>query len=335
MKKLKCVFYGIPKDMQPYVRKKLRGFSVSMKDEPLSDENIDAKTEVLGVFVDSPVSSKTISHLPKLKLIVTMSTGYDHVALTVAKRKNIPVCNVPSYGENTVAEHALSLILALSRKLFQSVKRVKEGVYDYHGLRGFDIKGKTIGIIGAGHIGMHLVGMLQGFDATVIAYDPHPNKKFEKKYRFEYATLDRLIKTSDIISLHVPLLPATKYIINSKVLKKMKKGSYIVNTARGGLIDAEALVKALDDGTIAGAGLDVLEDEGLVEHHEQLFGAQNGERRMRINLMNNFLIDHPNTIITPHNAFNSTEAVMRIMDTTVENIKQYADDKPQNDVTKK
>lgn len=335
MKKLKCVFYGIPKDMQPYVRKKLRGFSVSMKDEPLNEDNLDKKTEVLGVFVDSPITSNTISHLPKLKLIVTMSTGYDHVALTIAKRKKIPVCNVPSYGENTVAEHALALMLALSRKLFPSVKRVKEGIYDYHGLRGFDIKGKTIGIIGAGHIGMHLVRMLQGFDATVIAYDPHPEKKLEKKYGFEYATFDRLIKTSDIISLHVPLLPATKHLINKKVLKKMKKGSYIVNTARGGLIDAEALVKALDDGTIAGAGLDVLEDEGLVADHEDLFGLQNGEKRMRLNLMNNMLIDHPRVIITPHNAFNSTEAVTRIMDTTVENIKRYADGKPQNDVTKK
>ncbi len=333
MKKLKCVFYGIPKDMQPHVRKKLRGFSVSMRDESLSDDSIDPKTEILGVFVDSPITSKTISHLPKLQLIVTMSTGFDHVATTVAKRKKIPVCNVPSYGENTVAEHALALMLALSRQLFLSVKRVKEGVYDYHGLRGFDIKGKTIGIIGAGHIGIHLIRMLQGFEANVIAYDPHPNKKFEKKYGFEYATFDRLLKTSDIISLHVPLLPATTHIINEKTLKKMKKGAYIVNTARGGLIDAEALVKALDDGRIAGAGLDVLEDEGLVEHHEQLFGAKNGERRMRLNLMNNILIDHPKTIITPHNAFNSTEAVMRIMDTTVENIKHYASGNIQNDVT--
>lgn len=333
MKKLKCVFYGIPKDLQPYVRKKLRGFSVNMKDEKLTEHTLDPKTNILSVFVDSPVTNKIISQLPQLKLIVTMSTGYDHVAIAAAKRKNIPVCNVPSYGENTVAEHALALILALSKNLFPSVKRVKEGVYDYHGLRGFDIKGKTIGIIGTGHIGMHLVRMLQGFDATVIAYDPHPNESLEHTYGFEYATFDRLLRTSDIISLHVPLLPSTTHLINNSTIKKMKKGVYIVNTSRGGLIDAEALVKALDDGTIAGAGLDVLEDEGLVEDHEELFGAKNNDRRMRLNLMNNVLIDHSKTIITPHNAFNSTEAVMRIMDTTIENIKQYAAGKPHNDVT--
>jgi len=315
------------------MRKKLRGFSVQMKDTPLCNDTIEPKTNILGIFVDSPVTHTVIKKLPALKLIVTMSTGYDHIAVTTAKRKNIPVCNVPNYGGHTVAEHTLALMLALSRKLFPSIKRVKEGVYDYHGLRGYDIQGKTIGIIGTGRIGMQLVRMLQGFDATVIAYDPCPDTPAQTLYNFQYATFERLIRTADILSLHVPLLPETTHLINKTVLKKMKHGAYIINTARGGLIDAEALVKALDDGTIAGAGLDVLEDEGLVEHHEELFGTQHEPRRMRLNLMNNILIDHPHTIITPHNAFNSTEAITRIMDTTIENITSYVHGNIQNDVT--
>lgn len=335
MAKLQCTFYGIPKDLQPYVRRKLKGFSVTMKNEPLTDQNLDKKAQVLGVFVDSPVTAKMIKALPKLKLIVTMSTGFDHVAIRTAKQKQIPVSNVPTYGENTVAEHALSLMLGLSRNLFPSVKRVKEGLYDYHGLRGFDIKGKTIGVIGTGHIGMHLVRMLNGFDAEILAYDLFPKKELEAQYHFTYATFDRLIKRSDIISLHAPLTDKTKHMIDKKVLKKMKKGAYIINTSRGGLIDAKALLWALDTGQIAGAGLDVLEDEGLVTNHEALLGERGDEGRMRLTLMNNMLIDHPNTIITPHNAFNSTEAVTRIMDTTVENIQAYANGTPQNDVTKK
>ena len=230
MKNPLAVFYGIPKDIQPYVRKKLRGYSIRMKEVPMTTDTLDPKTEILGVFVDSPITATMIQKLPKLKLIVAMSTGYDHIALAAAKKRKIPVCNVPTYGENTVAEHALALILALSRKLFVSAKRVKEGDFDYHGLRGFDIKGKTIGVIGTGHIGMHLIRLLQGFESTVVAYDLFPKKELEAQYGFHYATFDRVIKTADIISLHAPLLESTHHMIDKKVIKKMKQGAYIVNT---------------------------------------------------------------------------------------------------------
>lgn len=328
-------FFGVMPDMKKYLRSKMRGFDLNMTDQPLDLEKLDPKTEILGVFVDSQVDAKVFTKLKKLKLIVTMSTGYDHIHLPSAKKRKIPVCNVPYYGENTVAQHAIALILSLSRKLFHSVKRVKEGVYDYHGLRGFDLKNKTIGIIGTGHIGMHLIDMLEGFEANVVAFDAYPNKQLEKQYNFKYVSKTKLLKESDIISLHVPLFPTTYHMIGKKEIKMMKKGVYIINTARGGLIDPEALVWGLESNHIGGAGIDALEDEQFMQDPEKLISSKMQPYNIKTSLMNNIIIDHPNTIVTPHNAFNSTEALQRIFDTTVDNIKKYYEDETQNDVTKK
>ena len=325
-------FYGIWPEMKDYVRSKMSGFSCSVSDQNITPENIDPKTEILAVFVESPVTKAIINKLPKLKMIATMSTGFDHIDLTAAKTRHIPVCNVPSYGENTVAEHAMALMLGLTRKLFQSVKRVKEGVYDFHGLRGVDLKGKTLGVVGTGHIGAHLIKMAKGFDMNVLAYDPYPNRDLAKKLDFQYVTLDKLLANSDFISLHVPLFKNTYHLINQKNIKKIKKGAYLINTARGGLIDPEALVWALQKNQIAGAGLDVLEDENFIQNEEKIIGGCT-DCQLKTNLMNDIIIDHPNTIVTPHNAFNSTEALRRIVDTTVDNIKSFAKGEVKNDVT--
>jgi len=325
-------FYGIWPEMKDYIRAKMNGFSCSIHEENISDANLSPKTEILTVFVESPVTKQTINKLPELQMIATMSTGYDHIDFKTAKNKKIPICNVPSYGENTVAEHAMALLLGLTRKLFQSVKRVKEGVYDFHGLRGVDLKNKTIGVVGTGHIGAHLIKMAGGFDMNVLGYDPYPNKELAKKYDFKYVKLDELLAHSDFISLHVPLFKETYHLINQKNIKKIKKGAYIINTARGGLIDPEALVWALHNNQIAGAGLDVLEDENLIQNEEKIIGGCT-DGQLKTNLMNNIIIDHPNTIVTPHNAFNSIEALRRIVDTTVDNIKSFTAGKTKNDVT--
>lgn len=330
-KKLHCSFYGIMPEMKDYLKKGLANYATSITEKTIDQVGkLDKNTEVLGVFVDSQVDKKVFASLPKLKLVITFSTGYDHIDLKEAKKRKIPVCNVPFYGENTVAQHALALILALSRKLFQSVKRVKEGNFEYRGLQGFDLKDKTIGIIGTGHIGVHLMAMLNGFDAKIIAFDAFPNQDLAKKYNFSYTTLNKLLKTSDIISLHTPLLPSTYHLINKKNLKLIKPGAYLINTARGGLIEPEALVKGLQSGQIAGAGLDVLEDEGFIQDPEKLLTNACPACDIRTSLMNNIIIDHPNTIITPHNAFNSIEALKRIFDTSIENIKLFSAGRPQN-----
>lgn len=344
MKPLHCSFFNVPKDMQPYLKKGLKDHTLTVTDQLLVTDKIPLDTEVLGVFVDSKVPNEVFRKLKKLKLITAMSTGYDHIDIVEAKKRKIPVCNVPTYGENTVAEHAMALMLALSRRLFDSVHRVKEhGIFDYHGLRGFDIKGKTVGIVGTGHIGMHLIKMLRGFDATILATDTTANTTIAKENGFSYVPLKTLLATSDIISLHTPLFPDTYHMINKRNIKLIKKGSYIINTARGALIDPEALVWALETGHIAGAGLDVLETEEFQQHPEQFFFSETNDRHTgttkaltpkmtKASLMNEIIIDHPNTIVTPHNAFNSTEALKRIFDVTVENVASYAMGNTQNNV---
>ncbi len=333
--KLKISFYGIWPEMKDYVRSKMHGFSCKIKEETVTENNLDKDAEILTVFVESPVTKKMIDSLSHLKMIATMSTGYDHIDLAAAKKHKVPVCNVPTYGENTVAEHAMALMLGLSRKLFQSVKRVKEGVYDYHGLRGVDLRGKTLGVIGTGHIGGHVIKMAKGFEMNIVAHDAYPNKDLAKKLEFKYLPLNKLLAESDFITLHTPLLPTTHHLINKKNIKLIKKGAYLINTARGALIDPEALVWALQSKQIAGAGLDVLEDEGFVQSEEAMVKAacKGSECQIKTNLMNNIIIDHPNTIVTPHNAFNSLEALQRIVDVTIDNIKSFANGEVKNDVT--
>lgn len=332
-KKFYSSFYSIVPDLKDYLKGTMKGHSVKIHEEPFTLDTLDSKTEILGVFVNNKVDKTVFDKLPKLKMIATFSTGFDHIDLKEAKKRKIIVCNVPTYGENTVAQHAFALILALSRKLFQSVKTVKEGVYDYHGLRGFDLKGKTIGIIGTGHIGIHLVDMLEGFETNIIAYDAFPNKELEKTHNFKYVSKNKLFAESDIISLHVPLFPNTYHIIDKNAVKKMKDGVYIINTARGALTDPEALVWGLENGKIAGIGTDVLEEETYFQNPEKVLNLTKQDE-IRRTLMENILIDHPNTIITPHNAFNSVEALKRIMDTSLDNIKAFLDNKIQNNVIK-
>ncbi len=334
MEKPSCQFFGVFPAVKDYLKENLNDFHVSLEEkELLSPDELDSTTDVLGVFVGSKVDKTVFDRLPKLKLIVTMSTGFDHIDLDEAKKRKVPVCNVPTYGENTVAEHAMALLLALSRKLFPSVKRVKEGSFNYDGLRGFDLKGKTVGVIGTGNIGKHVIKMLSGFDMKIVAYDAFPNKALETTLGFMYVPFEKLLASSDVITLHVPLFKETTHLINKKNIKKIKQGAYLINTARGGLIDTEALLWAIETGHLAGAGLDVLEEEEDLQHPDHLIRAHHTSEQIKTVLMDNRLIDHPNVIITPHNAFNSLEALERIMDTTIENVKAFAAGKVQNDVT--
>ncbi len=326
------MYNSLTPDLSGYIKKKLPAVSFQVFSEAINKKNILRRTEILGIFVDSKIDKAVFSQMPSLRFIATFSTGFDHIDLKEAQKRGVIVSNVPKYGEQTVAQHALALMLALSRKLFQSVKRVKEGVYDFHGLRGFDMEGKTIGIIGTGNIGIQLIKMLRGFDLRVLAYDVKKNMKAAKEYKFAYTSFEKLLSESDIISFHAPLLESTYHLIHKQNIKKLKKGVIIINTARGGLIDPEALLLGLEQGKIAGAGLDVLEEEDALRDAERLIYSEHKDRLIRTSLMNNLLIDHPNTIVTPHNAFNSHESVKRILDTSAENICAFMKGKPQNQV---
>ncbi len=338
MKKPLCsVYLSLTPDMHSYLKKKLqRKYRVHLSTDTLNNTNIEKDTEILCTFVDSHITKSVLQKMPKLRLIATLSTGFDHIDLRQTKKKKITVCNVPSYGERTVAEFTIGLILSLSRNLYKAVRRVKTGNFDYHGLRGIDLHKKTIGIIGTGKIGSNVIRMLQGFGTTIIAYDKFPKKDLAKDLGFTYVPLSTIWKASDIISLHTPLLKSTRHIINKKSIQKMKPGVTVINTARGGLVSSEALLWGLESGIIAKAGLDVLEQEDLLEDTFRLLEKKSCTiKNTRICLMNNILIDHPNTIVTPHLAFNSSEAVLRIIDTSLDNIAAFAKGKPQHIVTKK
>ena len=278
--------------------------------------------DALGVFIYSKVSKEILDNLPNLKLITTMSTGFDHIDIDECAIKGIPVCNVPTYGANTVAEHTFALILTLSRKLVESVDRTRKGNFTIENLRGFDIRGKTIGIIGCGDIGEHVAKIARGFEMDVIVFDVNKDMGKAKELGFRYVEFDELLAKSDIISLHAPYNKHTHHMINKENIQKIKKGAYLINTARGGLVETEALYNALKEGILAGAGIDVIEEEYTIKEEKELLSPEFMKVcNLKTVLANHMLMHMDNVIITPHNAFNSKEALTRIMDVTVANVR--------------
>ncbi|MBQ8044350.1 MAG: hydroxyacid dehydrogenase [Clostridia bacterium] len=300
--------------------KNLTGHTLRFFEEAI--QNVEQEkyidSDVISVFIHSKVIEEIIDQCSNLKLIATRSTGTDHIDLEYAKSQNIQVKNVALYGENTVAEHTFALMLALSRKIHESYIKTAQGNFSTTGLMGFDLKDKTIGIIGGGRIGLHVARMARSFGMHVRVYDIHKDNFMAELINFKYLSLDELLKVSDIISLHVPLNKHTAHMINKETISKMKDGVVIINTARGGLINNADLIAGLESGKIYGAGLDVLEgEEFLFEENISNSPIQNAAK---IIVESKLLSRMPNVVITPHNAFNSIEAVHRIIDTTIDNI---------------
>lgn len=293
--------------------------------------------EALSVFVKSTVGKEELDRFPNLKFITTRSTGFDHIDLEETQARGITVSNVPTYGENTVAEFAFALILALARKTYEAYDRIaRTGSFSQEGLRGFDLNGKTIGVIGCGNIGRHAIRMAKGFGMHVVAFDVHKDEAFAQEMDFSYVELDELLGQSDIITLHVPYNEHTHHMINTENIKNIKEGAYLINTSRGAVVETGAIIQGLEDGILAGAGLDVLEEEGdMGEEMDIVYGGHPEQEHMQTLLANHYLIDHPRVIITPHNAFNTHEALERILDTTAENIKGFAEGEPVHVVSPK
>lgn len=335
------VLYFYREDWEPeYMKERLPGFDIDFKEGTVQDfpDLKDNEAEVLCVFVKSNVGPEEMDRFPKLKLIATRSTGFDHVDVAEAGKRDISVVNVPTYGESTVAEFTFALMLTLSRKVYDAYDRVREnGSFSQEGLRGFDLNGKTIGVIGTGNIGRHAIVIAKGFGMNVLAYDINRDEEFAKETGFEYVEFDDLLARSDIVTLHVPYNKHTHHLINSENISKLKKGAYLINTSRGGVVETEALIRALKDEILAGAGLDVLEEEGetMSDEVELLFDPHPEAETLKTLLANHYLIDHPRVVITPHNAFNTEGALRRILDTTAENIKSFSEGNPQNRVVVK
>jgi D-lactate dehydrogenase len=290
------------------------------------------ETECVSVFIYSRVSAEILGALPALRLIATRSTGFDHINLEACRKRGIAVANVPSYGENTVAEHTFALILMLSRKVHKSYAQVQAGRVELAMLTGFDLQGKTIGVIGAGRIGLHVIRIARGFGMQVLACDIRRDPFLADLLRFEYVPLERLLAESDIVTLHCPLTPQTRHLVGQAEFARMRQGALLVNTARGGLVDTDALVEALETGKLAGAGLDVLEGEELIREEKQLLHEPQDVERLRTAVRNQVLLRREDVVFTPHNAFNSHEALVRILDTTLENLAAYRAGQPINRV---
>lgn len=287
--------------------------------------------EVASCFIYSAIDRSTIGELSKLKFISTRSTGYDHIDTLACSEKQIAVSNVPEYGSATVAEHTFALILNLTRKIYQSVNQAKSLNFEHDRIRGVDLEGKTIGIVGLGKIGEHVLRISRGFGMNALVYNRSQDAALRETYGFQYADLNELLKQSDIVSLHLPYNEHTKHIINKENILTFKKGSYLINTARGGLIETEAIVLGLEKGILDGVALDVLEEEKeLGEEAVILTSDYRNKVNMQNLVYNHILMNHPKVLITPHNAFNSREALMRITETTIENIKAYLSGNPIN-----
>lgn len=260
--------------------------------------------EVISCFIHTQFTKDIIQSLPKLKLLCTRSVGYDHIDVDACKERGITLCNVPDYGSHVIAEHVFALLLSTLRHIQEGERRVQSGTFDYHGLRGIALRGKTIGIIGTGKIGRRAAEIAHGFGMKILAVDRCRTLEIVERLGVQYTTLTELFRASDIITLHVPDTKETTHMINAEALSRMKTGAILVNTARGSLIDSPALLDALKSGQLAYALLDVLE-------HEQNF-EENKE-----------LINHPHVVTTPHIAFYADDSMRNMYTDSLESIEQW------------
>jgi D-lactate dehydrogenase len=279
-------------------------------------------------FVNDHLDNETLTklHSNGVRLIALRSAGFNHVDLATSERLGMAVMRVPEYSPYAVAEHATALILALNRHIHRAYNRVREGNFSLDGLVGFDLHGKTVGVVGTGRIGAVLLQIMHGFGCRLLAFDVKPNGDLPKRLPVQYVPLEQLLRESEIVSLHVPLTPDTRHMINASTLALMKPGVMLINTGRGALIDTRALIDALKDGRIGAAGLDVYEEE------EGVFFMDLSDCVLQDDVLAR-LLTFPNTLITSHQAFLTREALANIARTTLSNITAYERGEPlQNEV---
>jgi D-lactate dehydrogenase len=328
----KIVFCELEKWEEGYLENDFPGYEVVLTEEKLEDSTL-AKyqdAQIISTFIYSQVNYELLEKLPNLKFIATRSMGFDHIDIHSCKQKGIKVANVPTYGAHTVAEHTFALILTISRKIVPSVEQAKKGNFSSEGLEGFDLNGKILGVLGTGNIGKNVCELGLSFGMKVLAFSRSEDKELIAK-GVKYVSLDELLQESDIVSLHLPHNSQTEHVINMGNIHKFKKGAILINTARGALVETQAIVEGLQSGILSAAGLDVLEEEANLREEAE-FLSQNYLKQVDIKteLLNHVLLTKDNVIITPHNAFNSKEAVKEILDTTIANIKNFINDTPIN-----
>lgn len=320
---MKIAFY----DTKPYDEKSFEGKNSDYGwDFTFLKTRLNRRTAALGAghevvcaFVNDEISEEVADILYEggVRLIALRSAGYNNVDLRAVYGR-IHVVRVPAYSPFAVAEHAAALILALNRKTHRAYYRTRDNNFNIDGLMGFDLNGRTAGVIGTGKIGRILIKILSGFGMRILAYDGYPDSAFAEKYDVTYTGLDELYAESDVISLHCPLTPETNHMINTGSISRMKDDVMIINTGRGQLIDTAALIEALKTGRVGSAGLDVYEEEGEYFFEDFSSSTLEDDKLARLLTFNNVLV-------TSHQAFFTKEAIGNIADTTFGNIKAFID----------
>lgn len=279
-------------------------------------------TDAVCIFVNDTTDAAVIDAMVDngVKLLALRCAGFNNVDLKAAKGK-LPVVRVPAYSPYAVAEYSLALMLSLNRKIHRAYWRTRDGNFSLNGLMGFDMHGKTIGIIGTGKIAKILIRLLKGFGMRILAYDLYPDMKFAGEEGISYVSLDELYRESDIISLHCPLTDQTKYMIDKDSIDKMKEGVMIINTGRGQLINTNDLIEGLKEKKIAAAGLDVYEEEGEYFYEDKSDKIIDDDVLAR-------LLSFNNVIVTSHQAFFTKEALHNIAETTLQNIEDFRCHRP-------
>ncbi len=277
-----------------------------------------AGSKVVCVFVNDRVDRDCLEKLAGLgvKLVALRCAGFNNVDLDAAREFGVRVARVPAYSPHAVAEHTVGLLLALNRKIHRAYNRVRELNFSLGGLVGFDLHGKTVGIVGTGKIGRIAAQIFRGFGCRVLAYDPQRMDEWASFYGVEYVPFEELLKTSDVISLHLPLTSGTHHLLNEKSIARMKPGAYLVNTSRGKLVDTAAVIQALKSGHLGGVALDVYEEE------EGVFFEDHSAAALQDDVLSR-LLTFPNVLITSHQAFLTHEALTAIASVTLDSIRRF------------
>lgn len=345
MESRKICFVATEPEEEEFFSEKFENFDISF--QPGLREVPD-DVEIVSIFITERIDEAFLDSHPALRMIATRSMGADHIDLAACAKRQIAVTHVSGYGENTVAEHTFALMLALSRRIRESTEAALAGKFTHEKFRGMDLRGSTLGVVGAGRVGLHVIRIAGAFGMKVLAYDAAPNPIHTELLDFRYTSFEHLIRESHVITLHIPLNQETHHILNRETLSRCRPGVLIVNTARGRLIDSEALIEALDSGQVGGAGLDVIEEEGVFHGGATaLLGAQIADRvrgscgdndriSMPVGRMkeisryisSNALLRRPQVVFTPHNAYNSIESREFISNTTTENILNHLAQNP-------
>jgi D-lactate dehydrogenase len=331
----KTTFYDVSEEACQLLRRELvnhPSWNIRFISDSLDIHNavLAESSEVVSVLGNSRITAEIINKLPALRLLAIRSTGFDHIDLKAAARRSILVCSAPDYAFITVAEYTLGLLLVLMRRLAATLRRTRHGDFSRAGLTGYDLHGKTLGLIGTGRIGTRVAYLAHAFGMHVLACDPVPNLALCRDCGVVYLALDELLSKVDALSLHVPYTEATHHLLNEERLRMLKPGVVLVNTARGGIVDSRALARLQAEGHFGGLALDCFEGEEVwINAHAPLLPSLTSVQLEQA--LNSFQMQlGENVILTPHNAFNSKEALQRLLQTTLENIEAFFAGNPKN-----